>query len=485
MEPPQNEINPSSSTTKQTRKKNKNKSNTKVDLSGINDVMKPVYQRMGKTESDSNHEFWKVQPVPKFAEMTSDEVTNSGYLTETLEGVRTVPFDLPSGYAWADFDFAVVQTDAANIPANIPANIENPSANTHKNHHVLIINQHMREVYEFLRDNYCTGEVEFQFNYSPELLLWAMCPPGYSKTLHLGIRDAKGSLVGFVSGAPMNLRIYNAHKRLVEINFLCVKQGERNNKLAPVLIEEVARRVRFLGMWQAIYTSTRVLPHSLATVNYYHRPLDVRRLIEMKFMNKRQGLTLASIIKLHALPAEPTINIRLLTARDVSGACQMLNKFLSAYHIAPEFTLEEFRHNFMPRDQIVYSYVVLGQSIGGDVKTESVKTESVRTDPVIIGFISFYKVQSLVVNESRHKELNAAYSYYNVAGRLSWQDLMLNALILAKKNGFDVFNCLDVMENSQFFDQLKFNKGTGNMRYHLYNWNCMPTRADGIGVVLK
>ena len=349
------------------------------------------------------------------------------------------------------------------------------------------VNADLDEVYQFLRDHYCTGESKFQFNYSPEMLKWSMCPPGYSKTLHLGIKDDTGALIGFVSGAPCSVRIYGKLKRLVEINFLCVRSDDRSHKIAPMLIEEVARRVRFLGIWQAIYTSTRMLPHSLATVNYYHRALDVRKLVETGFMSKRPGLTLSGMMKLYAIPTEPTINLRALTAKDTSGACQLVNKFLSAYHIAAEFTLEEFRHNFMPKDQIVYSYVVLGESSQERVKDATVQQIVQKTqtkEQVIIGFISFYKIQSRVV-ASRHNELNAAYSFYNVAGRIPWTDLMLNALILAKNNGFDVFNCLDIMENSQFFDALKFNVGTGNMRYHLYNWNCAPTRADCVGVVLK
>ena len=41
----------------------------------------------------------------------------------------------------------------------------------------------------------------------------------------------------------------------------------------------------------------------------------------------------------------------------------------------------------------------------------------------------------------------AAYSFYNVATATSWTDLMGDALVLARKEGFDVFNALDLMEN--------------------------------------
>lgn len=38
--------------------------------------------------------------------------------------------------------------------------------------------------------------------------------------------------------------------------------------------------------------------------------------------------------------------------------------------------------------------------------------------------------------------------------------------------GFDVFNALDLMENKEFLEPLKFGIGDGNLQYYLYNWRC-------------
>ena len=37
---------------------------------------------------------------------------------------------------------------------------------------------------------------------------------------------------------------------------------------------------------------------------------------------------------------------------------------------------------------------------------------------------------------------------------------------------FDVFNALDLMENKEFLEKLKFGIGDGNLQYYLYNWKC-------------
>ena len=40
------------------------------------------------------------------------------------------------------------------------------------------------------------------------------------------------------------------------------------------------------------------------------------------------------------------------------------------------------------------------------------------------------------------------------------------------QRGFDVFNALDLMENKEFLEKLKFGIGDGNLQYYLYNWKC-------------
>ena len=82
------------------------------------------------------------------------------------------------------------------------------------------------------------------------------------------------------------------------------------------------------------------------------------------------------------------------------------------------------------------------------------------------------------------KLLKAAYSYYNVATKHSLVNLMKDALILAKKSEYDVFNALDIMENEQFLQELKFGVGDGHLHYYLYNWRIPEITPKDIGMVL-
>ena len=54
-----------------------------------------------------------------------------------------------------------------------------------------------------------------------------------------------------------------------------------------------------------------------------------------------------------------------------------------------------------------------------------------------------------------------------------------------QQGDFDVFNALDLMENTSFLEKLKFGIGDGNLQYYLYNWKCPAMIPKKIGLVLQ
>ena len=73
---------------------------------------------------------------------------------------------------------------------------------------------------------------------------------------------------------------------------------------------------------------------------------------------------------------------------------------------------------------------------------------------------------------------------------------MYDALILAKKNNFDVFNALTLLDNNLFLENQKFGAGDGQLHFYLYNYMANPIsggvnkkneisgEGSGIGVVM-
>lgn len=112
---------------------------------------------------------------------------------------------------------------------------------------------------------------------------------------------------------------------MVEINFLCVHKKLRSKRVAPVLIREITRRVHLHGLFQAVYTAGIVLPKPVSTCTYWHRSLNPKKLIEVKFSHLSRNMTMQRTLKLYKLPDKPkTPGFRKMTAADIPRAHKLL-----------------------------------------------------------------------------------------------------------------------------------------------------------------
>ncbi|XP_054712254.1 glycylpeptide N-tetradecanoyltransferase 2-like [Uloborus diversus] len=399
-----------------------------------------VHQGPAKTHEEAarkHFEFWDTQPVPKIGDEISSTANEPIEPDKTADEIRKEPFSLPQGFQWDTLD------------------IEDP----------IVLN----ELYTLLNENYVEDDDNmFRFDYSPGFLKWALQPPHWKKHWHCGVRVVKSKkLVGFISAVPALIKIYGKQRNTVEINFLCVHKKLRSKRVAPVLIREITRRVNLEGIFQAVYTAGVVLPKPIGTCRYWHRSLNPRKLIEVKFSHLSRNMTMQRTLKLYKLPDNPkSPGFRALKEKDVKQACALLAEYLLKFDLAPSFSLEEFRYWFLPRPDIVNSFVV-------------------EVNGTITDFVSFYTLPSTVMHHPMHKSLKAAYAFYTVGKATPLADLMQDALIVAKNMGYDVFNALDLMENKLFLEPLKFGIGDGNLQYYLYNWRCQPMTPNQIGLVLQ
>ncbi|RWS25182.1 glycylpeptide N-tetradecanoyltransferase 2-like protein [Leptotrombidium deliense] len=279
----------------------------------------------------------------------------------------------------------------------------------------------LKELYQLLNENYVEDDDNmFRFDYSPEFLQWALKPPHWKQEWHCGVRVSKSNkLVGFISAVPATIRIKES------------------------------------GVFQAVYTAGVILPKPIGTCRYWHRSLNPKKLIDVKFSHLSRNMNIQRTIKLYKLPENPKmVGFRKFERKDVKKVHKKLNDYLSKFDLTPVYSHEEVLHWFLPRPDVVDSYVV-------------------EQNHEIIGFTSFYTLPSTVMHHPTYKSIKAAYSFYNVPGtKISLQDLMNDALIIAKSSGYDVFNALDLMENKTVLENLKFGVGDGNLQYYLFNYKC-------------
>ena len=382
------------------------------------------------------HDFWDNQPVPKMHEKIDDTLCDRPIEEKKVSDVRQEEYNLSPGYFWSNLDL----TDDAVA----------------------------HELYSLLTYNYVEDEdAMFRFDYSVPFLRWALLPPGQKPEWLLGVRGGKKQrLFGFISAIPVAMNINKIQVPMVEINFLCVHKDLRAKRLAPVLIKEITRRVNMHNIWQAVYTAGVTIPTPIANATYWHRSLNPKKLVEVRFSALPPGTPMSRFIRLHKLPAKPSIpGFRLMKKADVPRVHEMLNEYLSKMKLHVEFSVEEIEYFLLPREGVIYSYVI-----------EDAKT--------ITDFFSFYSLPSSVLKHPEHKMLNVAYSYYNVSTTNRLREGMEDLLVIARDLGYDVFNALDLMENKQFLEQLKFGIGDGFLHYYLYNWRIKDYKPEDLGMVL-
>ena len=131
----------------------------------------------------------------------------------------------------------------------------------------------MNEVYKLLKNHYAEDAgARFRFNYSPEFLKWDLNAPGYIPEWIVGVRDkGKNNLYAFISGVPVKMTVNKKNLTMCEISFLCCHKALRNNRLAPVLIKEIHRRVACSDVWAAVYAADGDQPTSIASAHTWHR----------------------------------------------------------------------------------------------------------------------------------------------------------------------------------------------------------------------
>ncbi|KAK2466840.1 hypothetical protein APHAL10511_001098 [Amanita phalloides] len=422
------------------------------------------------------HKFWATQPVPQWGD--AHPAGEDGYIepSKSHGEVRQEPYSLHKEFEWSIID------------------IDDP--------------KQCKELYDLLSANYVEDDdASFRFNYSSDFLKWALKPPGYHKEWHIGVRVASNKkLVAFISGVPITLRVRANTVVATEINYLCVHKKLRSKRLAPVLIKEVTRQVHLKGIFQAIYTAGIVIPTPISVCRYYHRSLNVQKLVETKFCYVPRCMTLARMIRVNKLPTATSIpGLRQAEDHDLSQLTALFSKYMERYSMVPIFDEQEIQHQLL-------SGKGKGNVGDGGVgrKEGQVTWTYVVEDPEshrITDFFSFYSLPSTVINNTKQPVLEAAYLYYYgtetafMSG--AEQDKVLqkrllslisDALVVAKEANFDVFNALTLMDNVSILKDLKFAEGDGFLNFYLYNWRTAPLAGiepvgdipagKGIGVVM-
>ena len=57
-------------------------------------------------------------------------------------------------------------------------------------------------------------------------------------------------------------------------------------------------------------------------------------------------------------------------------------------------------------------------------------------------------------------------------------------LILARGQGFDVFNLTEVLQHKRVLEELMFKVGDGQLKHYFYNWRMPAVEPERIGIIM-
>jgi len=371
------------------------------------------------------HKFWKTQPVPHLTE----DINNSEAIEKdkSISEIKDTPYALPNGFEWSALDL----------------NSQNDT----------------NDMIDFLNMYYVEdSDNTFRLNYTPEFLIWSLTYTS-SKNDDLifcaRVSETK-KMVGLITGVIIDMCIKEKEIKMADIDYLCIHPKLRNKGMASLLIKEVTRRVNKKGYFQAIYGGTRYLPKPICTAKYYHRPIDVKKLIETGFLSLPNDGTLDGALKFFSIESMRLTNgFRPLEEKDIDSAFQVLADFLTKYDCYQVFNKDTFTRIFYNNPHVT-AFVI-------------------EKEGEIVDFASYYKQNSKVLKPDKYEYISEGYLYYTTNNFTTLYSLGKSLLLMAQMENLDVFNVIDIMDNIEMIDSLRFTHGTGILHYYLFNWKFPET----------
>ena len=188
---------------------------------------------------------------------------------------------------WGEVPKCVEANQQSWVPGEVPWEPRELKGGLRWSELALDTEEGLEEFKAFLDAHYVRGD-NYGLQYTKQVLKGANMPPGFHTEWHVAVRTKKGALMATITAVPADF-IQPKNNRVTSraiINFLCVHDKLRVKRLAPVLIQEVARRIADKQVWEAIYTAVAHLPRPIASPHYQHMIVDVSYLTRVGFIDR-------------------------------------------------------------------------------------------------------------------------------------------------------------------------------------------------------
>ena len=141
----------------------------------------------------------------------------------------------------------------------------------------------------------------------------AITSPTYNPYFCVGIHTVNSTysshdnpkhLIAMLTTSIPKFHIYDMDCKMAAINFLCVHKKYRKIGLTPLMLQELLRRLalKTTNLSYGIFTAASKFTKPLATCKFFHRKLNVQKLIEINFTTVPNGVQKEDFISDFELP---------------------------------------------------------------------------------------------------------------------------------------------------------------------------------------
>lgn len=324
------------------------------------------------------------------------------------EEISKEPVALPDGFVWSNLDITD-DLQAAEL--------------------CIFLNQH------YIEDD----DNHVRLYYDVNNLRYSLQTPGYITDLIFCVRNKQNNKVmATICGSPKRIVVQGETVKMAEVNFLAVHKALRKKKLAQVMIQEMLRRCRINGLNQQFYTSPDPAPTPFLAIQFMNRLLNVQKLIDVGFVQSPPPKKLEKFKTNMRLPDLQSFrvvgNVRPMEKKDASAVLKLYNKQLENSKVKQKMSQEEILHAMLPRENLVFTWVVENE-VDGQIQ--------------ITDFWNAKVVTNVVLNkELKHKDIKQAYLHFYGLTKNTYEDMMKTLMHQANDDMHcDAVSVLTLMNN--------------------------------------
>lgn len=351
-----------------------------------------------------------------------------------------------------DFDYFQKNKIDPNKPLPLPKNFEwvelNPLDQKDLDLMTNFINHHYQRFDKTIKHKF----LSWIFS-SPTYTMWKKIKSVPISYWCIGVRTQQDKkIVGLVTLRPITYRVDEKYIQSFVVDFLVTHKQMRKKRLTPVLMKEILRRMAIFGFdtGSIINANSHLAFYpTVKTSQILFRPISLEKLSKTLFSNiSRAQLAQLKERYENIQPTNDLSLIRFANLDDVPAMMEIYENYSKKYRFCPILNRKEFEHYFVPKNEMVYTYVITNAT------------------GVIKDFITFHAFYT------NRGEKNAYLYYVSFINEVLLELFMKNILFIMKSNGFDMVFANDVMGISDVFQKKLDFKEIGEIwNSYLFNYN--------------